>query len=324
MHELLKINDFCFNYIRGSTVVPILKKLDLSLFSGEVVGLVGESGSGKSTLAKAILRIPDFRYEVCYNGSIYYNGNDLMRLSDEHLDRIRGKEISIVFQDPLSYLNPVFTIRKQVREVLEHHDIAHGIEADEMIRESLHSVRFDDPDRVMRSYPFELSGGMRQRVIICMAMITHPKLLIADEITSSLDVLIEKGILDNVDTLRKDYGTSVLLISHNLPTISKYADRIAIIYFGYIVEIIRVRKAQKWARHPYTKALFSCALAKVEDGVFPYIEGSTPKTGDDITGCPFHLRNCSQASDICRTTLPEMEFYEGGSFRCHNPYPAET
>ncbi|MDP8239955.1 MAG: ABC transporter ATP-binding protein [Candidatus Hatepunaea meridiana] len=323
MSELLRIEDFSFSYRHRNTTISILKKLDILIFPGEVVGLVGESGSGKSTLAKAILRIPDFKYEVSYKGSIYLNGNDLMQLNDTQLDRIRGNEISIIFQDPLSYLNPMFTIHRQIKEVLKHHEIANGIVADEMIRRCLLNVSFNYPDRIMRSYPFELSGGMRQRIMICMAMITRPKLLIADEVTSSLDALIEKEILDNINRLCSDYGTSVLLISHNLPTILKYANRIAIIYFGHIVEIVHVNNAQKGARHPYTKALFSCALAKVKDGVFPFIEGSIPKPHDVIVGCPFHLRNCPRAIDACRTTLPEMESYDEGSFRCHNPYPVE-
>ena len=269
----------------------------------ESVGIVGESGSGKSMTALSLLRFvpPGARFT---SGAVHFRGEDLLKLSEEEMRRIRGRHISMVFQDPMTFLNPLLRIDDQIGETLVLH---HGLtrrQARARAVDALRMVRIPSPEYVARQYPHQLSGGMRQRALIAMAMIAEPQLLIADEPTTALDVTVQAQIIALLRDLREESGMSLLLITHDLGIVAHVCDRIYVVYAGRVMEEGDVRTLFRGALHPYTAALLSAvAYEEGPDGMVGYIDGTVPSPIDPPEGCRFQTR-CPKVMPICRQRQP--------------------
>jgi len=256
LEDILKVNNLTISYrtLRGK--VKAVENVSFNLGKGKILAVVGETGSGKTTIGLAILRIlpPN---AVIEKGEIWFNGKNILDLDEDAIRRIRGKEISIIFQEPKITLNPVLKIGEQIAEVpIEHLDLDKK-EAYRLARKMLERTGVPDPDRVMKSYPHELSGGMAQRVVISIAMILRPKLLVADEPTSALDVSVQAQVLDLIQELVRETGTSVIFITHDLSLAAEIADEILVMYYGKVVEYGDVFEIFKSPKHPYTRALLN-------------------------------------------------------------------
>lgn len=246
-----------FDTRRG--VVKAVNDVSFELEAGKTLGIVGESGSGKSQTAMSILKLFQKNQRIA-EGHIYFEDKEISALSDKELESIRGNEISVIFQEPMSSLNPVFTVKKQLIEVLMIHQDMDKEAATQRALEMLKAVKIPNPERVMKSYSFQLSGGMSQRVMIAMALACNPKLLIADEPTTALDVIIQAKILKIMNDLKKDFGTAILFITHDLGVVSQMVDDVIVMNGGKIVEKAPVKKIFKEAKHPYTKRLLAAFL----------------------------------------------------------------
>jgi ABC-type dipeptide/oligopeptide/nickel transport system ATPase component len=247
---VLTIEHLSVEYYRRGKTIPAVRDASLTLAPGETLGLVGESGSGKSTLALAILRLIEPQDGRIREGRILFQGQDILGLGETALRQIRGKAISMVFQDPFTALNPVMTIKEQMAEILTAHQISASLE------EALQHVQLD-PGRVLKAYPHQLSGGQRQRVLIAEAILTKPQVLLADEPTTALDVLVQKDILELLFALQKEMGMAVLFISHNLGLVASYTQRIAVMKDGQIVEEATPRELFQHPKHTYTQELIA-------------------------------------------------------------------
>jgi ABC-type dipeptide/oligopeptide/nickel transport system ATPase component len=254
--DILKIRNLNVEYYRGKTVIPAVRGLSLDVARGETLSIVGESGSGKSTLAMSILRLIFPEDGKIVSGEISFEGKNILELSEKELETLRGKEISTVFQDPFSSLNPVMTIERQLMEALEAHNIGLSkANKKDSLGKALREVMFNDPERILRSYPHQLSGGQRQRVVMAMAIINKPKILIADEPTTALDVTIQKEIMDLLEKLRAELDLTLILITHNLLLAGERSDRIAVMNAGEIVELAGTKDIFQNPKHPYTASL---------------------------------------------------------------------
>ncbi len=300
--------------------------VSLQVHPGETLGIVGESGCGKSVTALSILRLvpsPPGRIE---GGEILFEGEDLLMLPSGALRDIRGNQISMIFQEPMTSLNPVFTIGSQISEAIELHQKLGKAEVKKKVIESLHLVGIPNPEERMKDYPHQLSGGMRQRVMIAMALSCNPKLLIADEPTTALDVTIQAQILDLIERLKQELGMSVMLITHDLGIVAEVAQRVAVMYAGRIVEMCGVQELFETPRHPYTVGLLN-SLPKIGNesaarkGRLNAIRGTVPTLLDRTPGCAFSDR-CDRAIEICPTTDPPLEEAEPRHWvACHNRVP---
>lgn len=294
--------------------------VDLDVFPGEVLGIVGESGSGKSVTALSVLRlIPSPPGEIVA-GSIQFKGQDLLKLSWEDIRKVRGKEISMIFQEPMTSLNPVFTIGMQVMEVLLQHEKLSKEDAHNRAVEMLGLVGIPDPASRMNDYPHQFSGGMRQRVMIAIALACNPSLLIADEPTTALDVTIQAQILElmlKIKSQRQD--AAIILITHNLAVVAETCHRVAVMYGGKIQELGSVREIFKNPKHPYTRGLIG-SLPKLDSERahrLPTIPGNVPNILDLPTGCKFVTR-CVERMDRCHREEPRLrEVAPGHMVRCH-------
>jgi peptide/nickel transport system ATP-binding protein len=300
--------------------VRALNGVGLTLEPGRVLAVVGESGCGKTTLALAILRLLPFPGQIT-GGSIVFDGQDVLSMSEEDLRRLRGRSISMIFQDPVSGLNPVLPIGKQVEEILSSHLDIPKRERRQRAIDLLRQVGLPEPERVATQYPFHLSGGMCQRVMIAMATALNPRLLIADEPTSALDVTVQAQILYELDALRRERGTAILLITHDLGVVAQMADEVAIMYAGSVVETGSVSTVFRRPRHPYTWSLLS-TLPRVDNERrhLRVIPGAPPNLLNLPDECPF-LPRCPKALSQCRTDpLPLLEEAEPGQrVACYNP-----
>ena len=298
---LLDIVDVSLSYRTRRRVVRALQAVNLSIAEGEAVGLVGESGSGKSTIARAVLGLTPAHIARIESGSIRVAGRDVTHLTEDDWARVRGHPIAIVFQDPLSYLNPVMRVGRQIAESVARH--TPGLSVDQRVRELLEQVKL--PATCAVSYPHELSGGMRQRVLLAIAIACRPKLLIADEPTTALDVTTQAEILALLKELRTHLNMAMLLISHDLGIVASACDRIYVMYAGRTIEWGRTTSVFEAPAHPYTIGLMHAAQSdRDRDGRFVTIGGEPPNLTGVQAGCPFAAR-CSRALPQCAELMPQ-------------------
>lgn len=316
MSHLLTISDLTIAFTGDTGTHEVTDHLSLTLDEGEVVCLVGESGCGKSVTSMSLLGLLGPGGSV-KEGSICYEDRDLLTLSEKELDQIRGKEISMIFQDPMSSLNPVFTIGYQIMEGLRIHMGLKKREAWVRAVELLARVGMKEPEMVMKSYPHTLSGGMRQRAIIAMALACNPKLLIADEPTTALDVSVQAQIMELLKRLQKESRMAVLLITHDMGVVSHMADRVLVMYAGQIVEEAEAEELFRHPSHPYTRALLSAipTTRDSEDRKLSSIPGMVPENYDTISGCRFADR-CPYTRQECHQRIGLREISKGHTVRC--------
>ena len=257
--SLIEVKNLHTYFTTKRGLVKAVNGISFSVEAGRTLGIVGESGSGKSQTAMSILQLFESNQKI-HEGEIIFDGKVLSSMNEEELRKIRGNDISMIFQEPMTSLNPVFTVEKQISEVLILHQGMDKKAAAKRSREMLEAVKIPNPDRVLKSYPHQLSGGMSQRVMIAMALACNPRVLIADEPTTALDVIIQAEILKLMNDLKKDYQTSILFITHDLGVISQMADDVIVMYGGKIVEAAPIRTIFKDAKHPYTKRLMAAFL----------------------------------------------------------------
>ena len=290
-----------------------VRNISFEVKRGETLGIVGESGCGKSVTCMSILRLNPERRTLYPTGEILFEGKDLLKMPPKQLSAIRGNDISMVFQEPMTALNPLFTIGDQLMEALRvHNPHMQKAEAYERCLQSIENVKIPNPERILKAYPFTLSGGMRQRVMIAMAMVTKPQLLICDEPTTALDVTIQAQVLDLMNQLKQEVGTSIIFITHDLGVISEMADRVIIMYGGRICEEAPVDELFSHPLHPYTRGLIDSHPSPDYTGDrLKVIPGSVPTLADMPSGCPFNNR-CPYAADDCGDVFPEFETAQPG------------
>jgi oligopeptide/dipeptide ABC transporter ATP-binding protein len=325
---VLEVEDLCVELGLGGRWIQALN-VSLTVHSGEALGLVGESGSGKSLTALSIAGLLPPNARVA-GGSIRLMGEELIGKSEVELNKLRTRSIAFVFQNPTTYLNPVLTVGKQIAEIFElspellegegggTRDRDRRREAWRRVVQYLGLVKIPDPERVARQYPFELSGGMQQRAVIAMALIRRPSLVIADEITTALDVTVQAQILTLLRELRQKIGMTLLMITHDMGIVAQLIDRVAVMYSGSVVECSDALSLFKQARHPYSRALLDAVpTIRGDRAVLRPIPGGIPALTSPPTGCRFHPR-CSAALDLCsrQTPLPRTTA-PGHSVACH-------
>ena len=315
---LLAVRDLSIQFFTYQGVVRALENVNLTIQSGEMMGLVGETGCGKSVMARSVLRlIPDPPGKIT-GGEILFTGEDILKAHRRRLREIRGNRISMVFQEPMSSLNPVFTVGNQMEEVVILHQKVDRSRAKEICIQMLQQVKMPDPERVLGKYPHELSGGMRQRVMIAMELSCRPDLLIADEPTTALDVTVQGQVLTILDDLVRRIGVSVLFISHDLGVIAQLCDRVSVMYAGKIVETASVKNLFAAPYHPYTEGLLQAipSVDKDRDSLL-VIPGVVPRLINPPGGCRFHPR-CTKRFDPCDNIVPELfEVGPGHEVACH-------
>jgi oligopeptide/dipeptide ABC transporter ATP-binding protein len=297
-------------------VVRAVDNVSLNVGIDEVVALVGESGCGKTMTALSIMRLLPSAARIL-SGRIYYNGRDILQLSHKDLRSIRGSKIAMIYQDPMTFLNPVLRIGSQVAEALIRHHQMNNVEARKRVLELFDQLGIPSPNRVVDGYPHQLSGGMRQRVIIAMAISCHPDLVIADEPTTALDVSIQAQIMELIKKLRNDLKNSLLLITHDLGLVAEYCNRVYVMYAGEIIEHADVFTLFEDAKHPYTKGLLKSNLSHDRRVTrFETIGGEVPSLIDLPSGCRFHPR-CEYRIEICDKKKPPMvEISSGHTTSC--------
>jgi len=311
VESLLNIEDLRVYYYLAEGVVKAVDRVNLKIAKEEALGLVGESGSGKSTVALSILRLIRKPGKIV-GGNIYFEGEDLLTKKEADMRQIRGGNISMVFQHPGASMNPLFTVGSQIVEAIKLHQSVQKHELRKKGEEILHKVGIPSPAQRMKDYPHEYSGGMLQRAMIAMALSCNPKLLIADEPTTSLDVTIQAQILDLMKKLRKDFGASILLIGHDLGVISELCDKVAVMYAGKVAEYADLATLFKKTKHPYTQALLeSIPRLDTKTERLRIIPGSVPRLINPPSGCRFHPR-CEYAKGICSKEIPPLVEIEKG------------
>ena len=305
--SILNVDSLHISFSTNEGRVDVVEDVSFFIGSGEIVGLVGESGCGKSVTAMAIMRLNQSPPSSVENGRIFFKGNDTLPLDERSMRHIRGNRIGMIFQEPMSSLNPTFKIGYQVAEVFRCHLELSQNEANNRAVEILDLVGIGGAQRRMEQYPHELSGGLRQRVMIAIALACYPELLIADEPTTALDVTVQAQILDLLRTLQSEMNMSVLLISHDLGIVAETCDRVFVMYAGRIVEQASVVELFRNPLHPYTKGLMSSSprLGKSKKRL-PTIQGMVPSPSQRGTGCYF-MDRCSKASEYCRHNTPTLE-----------------
>ncbi|MDP3062101.1 MAG: ABC transporter ATP-binding protein [Chloroflexota bacterium] len=319
MDEVLRIEDLHTHFATKDGVAKVLNGVSLTIQENSIYALVGESGAGKSMTALSILGLVPFPGKVV-RGRVLFDGMDLRTLSDDRMRKIRGKEISIVFQDPRAALNPILTIGAQVAEGVLAHGVASKKEAERMAEGLLAQAGLPDPRRILRSYPFQLSGGMCQRVMLSIGLALKPKVLIADEPTSNLDATLQAELLARLKRLAREMHVSILLITHDLGIVAQMADQVGVMYAGSIVEQATVRELFRQPRHPYTWGLFQ-ALPRMDQPVerLRSLRGSAPDPMNLPDHCPF-IPRCPKATSRCRLEpMPPMtEMGPQHTVACYN------
>lgn len=313
---ILDIRNLIVEYRTDDGVVNALNGIDLKIEKGETHGLVGETGAGKTTTGLAMLKLIPSPPGVVVDGEIYLNGENIQELSESRMEKIRGSEVSMIFQDPMTSLNPVMTVEDQIAEVIQYHEDLNYKEAIEKTHEMLELVGI--PSDRGREYPHQFSGGMKQRVVIAIALACEPNLLIADEPTTALDVTIQAQVLQMMKELKDEKNTSMLMITHDLGIVAEICDRVSVVYAGRIVEQGNLEDIFDHTRHPYTEGLFNSLpnLADRKAKLVP-IKGLMPDPTNLPKGCPFHPR-CNYAMDICSEKYPDKIYRGDNSYvECH-------
>lgn len=317
MENLLEIKDLTVDILSTRGIVHALDGVQLQVAPGEIHGLVGESGCGKSMTAKSVMRLHN-RRRSRMRGSILFQGKDIVTLTEREMRELRGSRISMIFQDPVTSLNPLLTVGEQIGEIFSEHRKCTKAEARNRTLELLDRVGIHPPEKRIGQYPFELSGGLQQRVMIAMAIACGPELLIADEPTTALDVTIQAQILELLKELQKDMGLSILLITHNFGIIAEMCSRVSVMYAGRVVETADTKTMFRQAVHPYSRALISSIpRAGVREKYLPTIPGSPPELYDRIKACAFTPR-CPYAGENC-AVAPELRNFGGSGHvaACH-------
>ncbi len=324
---LLDVRDFSLEFRTRSGTVRALEGIDLQLHKGEIVGLVGESGSGKSVLSYALLGISDRAAKVT-SGSAVFGGVDLLRCSESALSDLRGREISMIFQSPRTALNPIRPVGLQIEDVLRRHAAASGADLSKSLREravqALREVAISDPERRVKAYPFEMSGGMCQRVMIALALACRPGLLIADEPTTGLDVTTQAAVMDLIATLARERRMATLFITHDLALAAQHCDRIVVMHAGHAVEAAATAQLFAAPRHPYTAKLMGSTPGPTSsiDSLQP-VPGQLPDLRSELSGCRFAGR-CERVSERCRSERPKLPQHAGHGVACWHPLVKEV
>lgn len=317
---ILSVNNLSVDFdVRGQTV-SVLSNVAFSLDRGETLGIIGESGCGKSMTALALLRMVPSPPGKISSGQVLLNGEDLLAVSKKQMNKLRGREISMIFQEPMTSLNPVYTVGNQLVETIQQHLSVSDAEAQEQAIELLRSVQIPAPERRIKEYPHQLSGGMRQRVMIAMALVCDPKVLIADEPTTALDVTVQAQIFDLLKDIQNRNQTSIILITHDFGAVRAMADRVIVMYAGYKIEEGTLDEVHNNPMHPYTQGLLRSMLELKPDSsgfraVLPEILGSVPDLRNRRPGCPFGPR-CASATAKCHEMPPNFDLGDRRSVMC--------
>jgi oligopeptide/dipeptide ABC transporter ATP-binding protein len=321
---ILQIRGLRTSFETSRGLLPAVDGIELELRAGETLCLVGESGCGKSVTALSVLRLvpePPGHVEA---GEVLYRGRDLLQLPLAELRKIRGRQIAMIFQEPMTSLNPVFRVENQIAEALRVHTEMSRAERHARVIELLELVGLPDPVARARDYPHQLSGGMRQRVMIAMALACNPDVLIADEPTTALDVTIQAQILELIDTLKRRFNMAVLFITHDLGVVAQTAQRVAVLYAGRVVETGDVDEIFRAPRHPYTQGLMSAMPGLAEPRTrLKVIPGVVPDLLSRPAGCSFRER-CDFADGLCAEADPKLEMQGARAWACHHPLPEQS
>lgn len=301
--EILKIENLSLGFELSDGFYKALHNINISVNSGEIHGIVGESGCGKSLTAMSILRLAPKNSKIT-SGKIIFDNENLLTFSSDEMRQLRGKRIALIPQDPMTSLNPLYTIGNQLLEVIELHQNFKGEQAKKVAIDALKLVKIPDPERRMANYPHELSGGMKQRVIIAMAIACEADLIIADEPTTALDVTIQAQIMDILKDIKKS-GTAIILITHDLGLVAQYCDKVDVMYAGKIVEHSDAKEIFIRPKHPYTQALIA-ALPDLKRPKLANIKGQPPSIKEKIEGCPFYPR-CEKRFEKCAFKNPPLK-----------------
>jgi peptide/nickel transport system ATP-binding protein/oligopeptide transport system ATP-binding protein len=314
---MLSVRDLKTYFAGREADVRAVDGVDIDIDAGQIVCVVGESGSGKSMMSLSIMGLVPKPKGKIVGGQVRLNGTDLLKLTERQMSDVRGQDISMIFQEPMTSLNPVLTIGDQLAEVLLRHKKVTKKQALEQAAEMLHFVGVSRAAEVIREYPHQLSGGMRQRVMIAMAMICQPKILIADEPTTALDVTIQAQVLELMKRMRDEFGTGILMITHDLGVVAEMADQVVVMYAGQVVENGDADAVFANPLHPYTNALLASVPSLEEEKASLYsIPGTVPDAAHFPVGCRFAER-CDRAQPSCRQTMPALRELTAGHFvRC--------
>lgn len=314
--KILDIKEERLSFFTPAGEVKALNGVSFAMNQGDVLGIVGESGSGKSVTAYSVMGLTAYPGKLV-GGTVWFNGHEIEKMKEKDFRKIRGNEVSIIFQDPMTSLNPVYTIGNQIVEVIRLHTKKNKQEAWARAEELLELVGINEPEKRLKQYPHELSGGMRQRVMIAMALANHPDLLIADEPTTALDVTIQHQILKQMRSLQEEYGTSIIFITHDLGVVAELCDRVVVLYGGLVMEEAEINDLFENPLHPYTMGLLASipGLTKDKSERLQSIPGSPPDMTKPPKGCPFAPR-CQFARNICAAECPPFVQVGSRQARC--------
>jgi peptide/nickel transport system ATP-binding protein len=314
--KLLEISNLRTYFFTEAGVVKAVDGISVDVASGETIGLVGESGSGKSVTAQSALRIVPQPGKIV-DGSIQFEGEDLLAKSENEMRKYRGPKMAVVFQDPTTSLNPIYTVEKQLTDILRLHKDLTKREARKVALNLLERVNIPEPEERLRAYPHELSGGMKQRIAIARALSCEPRLLFADEPTTNLDVTIQAQVLELLKELQKEFGMAMVMITHDMGIIADMAERVTVLYAGHVMEAADTGSIFSDPKHPYTEALLKAVPSVAETRALEVIPGNIPNLIDPPSGCVFHPR-CKYAKEICMKEVPKLEKAgEGHYVACH-------
>ena len=316
INKLLEITDLRTYFFTEAGVVKAVDGISVDVAEGETIGLVGESGSGKSVTAQSALRIVPQPGKIV-DGAIQFEGEDLLAKSENEMRKYRGPKMAVVFQDPTTSLNPIYTVEKQLTDILRLHKDLTKREARKVALNLLERVNIPEAEERLRAYPHELSGGMKQRIAIARALSCEPRLLFADEPTTNLDVTIQAQVLELLKELQKEFGMAMVMITHDMGIIADMTERVTVLYAGHVMEAADTRSIFGDPKHPYTEALLKAVPSVAQTRALEVIPGNIPNLIDPPSGCVFHPR-CKYAKEVCMKEVPKLEKAgEGHYVACH-------